>query len=246
MSRFLKYATGALLAVVSSSVFAASGWFGDIGADVDFSTTGDTQTLSLITPPSSPVSNTYSANNAFNTALGGTAGLGYELDPWSLLQFAFSEDFTYVNYDAVGGIEYPLSNLINTGNTLAYTYNASSYVLLTDAKLLFGSWSLRPFAIGGVGVAWNELSNFSETLRTGTASSIPVPFADNTSSANLAYTVGGGLNYTISKNFGCALTYRYINAGNGELGTIPTQTTTARLQSGTLSANLIEVSLSFM
>ena len=240
MSRLIKLSAIALLGLAANSVFAAQGWFGDVGADVDFSTTGETQTLPLNTY----VSNTYVANNNFNTALGGTAGFGYELDPWSLLQFAFSEDFTYVGYSAVGGTEYPASNLNNAGNTLAYTYNASSYVLLTDAKLYFGHWAVRPFANGGVGVAWNDLYDYAETLLTGSSSPV-APFANNMNSADFAYTVGGGLNYTINNNFGCALGYRYVNAGHGQLGTMSAQTTNAHLQSGTLSANLIELSLSF-
>jgi opacity protein-like surface antigen len=108
---------------------------------------------------------------------------------------------------------YAFGHYTNGGGTFLDTYDADikSWIFLANAFIDLGTWNcFTPFVGGGIGVAYNTLTNFSDVnpslagYGTGT----------NSSEWHLAWALYAGVSYEVTKNFSMDLTYRYLSYGS--------------------------------
>ena len=139
-------------------------------------------------------------------------------------------------FGTLKGIEYPFAN-DGSYDTLNYQFMAKSNALMAESRLIYtqnNDW--QPFALLGMGGAWNRLSHYVEvpTQSAGSAAPIPIQFSNKTTTS-LAYEVGFGVQHSFFNDethhvrYTGSVDYRYMQFGQGQLGSIPTQTSNDRL-----------------
>lgn len=196
----------------------AGGWYlrGDVGA-------------SVYTSPK------YSANdgltnNFFNESQSGGffagVGVGYQFN--SFLRADVTGEFrssdlrfaSNFNVGAPGTGQYAKVFNLSNGH-----YNAG--VVLANGYFDLGTWyGITPFVGGGVGVAFNTFSGWTdsgainefEPFITNIPTS-PGLFKTRTTES-LAWALHGGLAYDVTPNFKVELAYRYLNMGQAKTGVL--------------------------
>src|SRR4029077_7031203 len=94
----------------------------------------------------------------------------------------------------------------------AYTGSVRSVVVLANGYIDLGTWNcLTPFIGAGVGVAFNQLSDFVDT---GFAASGGSGIGTNPTETHLAWALHAGVSYAVTQNFSVELAYRYLNYGS--------------------------------
>lgn len=155
----------------------------------------------------------------------------------------------YVDYGKIKGTEYPF---INDGlyDTLNYQFRAQSLVLMVEPRLIYTKFLWQPYALVGMGVAWNHLYNYNESpsVPAYSAAASPYPFSNRTE-ASFAYSFALGIQRQIFNNsfkpllYFVSVEYRYMNNGKGELGASSAQTTSDRIHITNLATQAILLSL---
>lgn len=135
--------------------------------------------------------------------------------------------------------------------SLHYHFHIQSFPLFLETRFSFTNRDWVPYLIGGVGVAWNNLYGFSESLisiadPTGPLATNPLQSKRQTA---FAYEVGIGIQhllYTDVKNQMCyrlGLEYRYFNNGFGRFNPGQNQLNKDTLYIRSIDANAVLVSL---
>jgi hypothetical protein len=146
-----------------------------------------------------------------------------------------------MNFGNVKGIEYPFINN-DIYDTLNYQFYAQSSAAMVETRVLYSNYSWQPYAIVGVGAAWNRLSDYNEVPTDPALSAAPVSptFGNHTTSA-FAYEAGIGVQRVLYEDvnnnvrYTGSLDYRYVNFGKAQLGTMPSETTNQVIQVNNLS-----------
>ncbi len=191
----------------------------------------------------------YTANEG--TQSGPFVGIGaeYVLDHLTSMPFALGLGVSayYIDLGNISGTENPWVTPGLT-DTLDYSMQASSVALMFEPRLTYTAYHLQPYILGGIGCAWNSLSNFTETTPPGGGAAASNPYGNNTESS-FAYEVGAGVQYPLvanqSSGFILRFEYRYLNLGRSELGGSSGQTTNQRLTSNNISTNVVDFGLSY-
>ncbi len=95
----------------------------------------------------------------------------------------------------------------------------SSFVLMANAYADLGTWhGITPFIGAGVGIAHHRVNGFHDVGfgRFGGG----FGYAGDESNTSLAWALHAGLGYHVSQNLKLELSYRYLNMGKAETGTI--------------------------
>jgi hypothetical protein len=155
----------------------------------------------------------------------------------------------YADLGKIQGTEYPF---INDGifDSLDYKFRAQSWSVLAESRLAYTQYDWQPYALAGVGAAWNHLYSYDETptIPSESAQASPYPFANHTSAA-FAYEFGVGIQKQLysdlTQHIQCflALDYRYMNSGQGNLGSSTAQTTHDRIHVSNLQMQALLLSL---
>ncbi len=247
LSRRLPTPLAALIALIlTNNASYANGWYGSLSAGMGATANGVTQNLSLLTTPAPGVINSYAGNRQATFAGFAGVGAGYQFTINKNIDLDLGLQADYISYDELSGVVSPLVNATSNFDTLNYTLNAESFLLLSQARVLW-HWkpNWQPYFSMALGSAWNRLSDYSETAPSGsTALPTTSPFANNTH-CDFAYGFGLGFKHPISTHTNIEMGYRFYSAGEGKLGTSSAQNTSDTLRSGTLSAHLVVISLSF-
>lgn len=177
-------------------------------------------------------------------------GIGYDLPPtFSFYQLSFNIAGYFIDLGSIHGIEYPF---INSGvfDTLNYQFNVKSQTIMFEPCLLYSRTEWQPFALIGIGVAWNKLSKFQETPTNPALSAAAVsPGFSPQTTQQFAYEFGIGLQRQLWKDnlhqrqLMGAIGYRYFGLGQGSLGAMPMQTSNQRLGSDPLFTQALLLSL---
>jgi opacity protein-like surface antigen len=153
-----------------------------------------------------------------------------------------------INFGNVKGTEYPFANA-GAFDTLNYKFKAQSNALLLESRLFYTGYSWQPFALVGIGSAWNRLSNYSEIPTDSSGSAVPLPpFSSHTENA-VAYELGIGVQRQFFEDvvnkvrYAVSLDYRYLNFGKGQLGSSSVQTTGDHLHIDNLYTQGVMLSL---
>ena len=135
----------------------------------------------------------------------------------------------YAHLGNVKGTEFPFAN-DGSFDTLNYQFNIKTTTLLAESRLYSTYFDWQPYALVGLGAAWNEASNYSEVPSNPALGGAPAPqvFSNHTT-ANFAYEFGVGVQHQVAQDcvnhirYFAALDYRYLNLGKAQLGSFPAQ-----------------------
>ena len=154
-------------------------------------------------------------------------GIGYEVNNW--LRFDVTGEYrTKVVVKAVGSYT-ANCNTGGGGGTCFDYYDAdhSAAVFLANAYVDLGTWwCLTPYIGGGVGAAYNTISDITDTGYIGTSGTTGFGLAFNDASAwTFAWDVTAGLTYNVSNNFKVDFNWRYLSLGSPQSAVVACQNT---------------------
>jgi opacity protein-like surface antigen len=137
------------------------------------------------------------------------AGVGYELNNW--LRFDVTGE--YRNKAAVNFF----GTYHQSGGTFGDQYQGSvrSVVFLANGYIDLGTWDcLTPFIGAGVGGAWNQFADLTDTSIATFSGGAGSGIGRNSSSVSFAWALHAGISYAVTQNFSVELAYRYLNYGS--------------------------------
>jgi opacity protein-like surface antigen len=200
-------------------VAVTSGWYlrGFVGASNEF--------LSEVTHPIQLMAPQFSHVDwgGFDAAPFGGGGFGYQWNNWLRVD-ATLEYRGKANFHAMDRFFNPFTGIAGTFNTDVYTASKSELVGLVNVFLDLGTWwCVTPFIGAGAGFAKIKIDHFVDINPMAGGGG----FADSGTKTNFAWALQAGVAYKVNPNFAVELSYRYLNVGNGETGTLlnmdPTQ-----------------------
>ncbi len=184
----------------------------------------------------------------------GGIGIGYAFYPTdsdgnSHAKIVLGLSSYYLSLGKVKGINTLFQGDSGAG-TLNYQFNAQSIAVFGTTRFVLTDYSWEPFLLAGVGSAWNELDNYSESIVTNPSPTPPSMMSAHTDNA-FAYQLGIGVQHQIYLNTednvscGLALSYNYFNLGSSKLGPYPPvlQTSTNRLGINDMTAHSLLFSI---
>lgn len=218
--------------------------------------------LSVDTPPWDAANEGYGGNLSHSVLY--TAGLGYVFCPLvsSDIEVTYRPSFTYNKFQtAVAGAsnpgvlgaktrEFDLSDTSIMGNVFLNGEGANLFACLNRCTIL------QPFIGGGIGVAYNHLSNFhsvlEETSSLGPGSSNVASIMNANTNTAFAWQLMAGAELLNRHKWGIDVGYRYFDGGrfksNNYLVDVPggsTTPVTITPWSGRLTANEVFANLKY-
>ena len=154
----------------------------------------------------------------------------------------FGSELSYLQNDNLSGTIRPATNLAPNVPLLRYHFRLDSAAVLVKTKIvkenMLKSWG--GYLKVGLGVSYNHLSNYHETIVPGSGSApMLAPFASN-NNFDLAFSAGFGFSKEIKKGK-VEVGYRYLNNGRGRLGTTSVQTSSQTIKTGMIGSHMVEV-----
>src|SRR6266702_5943455 len=105
----------------------------------------------------------------------------------------------------------------STRSIAQYTASKSELVGLVNAYLDLGTWwCFTPFIGAGAGVAKIKIDHFRDVNVIAAGGG----WADTGTQTNFAWALHAGAAYKVNPNFAVELSYRYLNVGNAQSGTL--------------------------
>lgn len=127
-----------------------------------------------------------------------------------------------------------------------YQFNTTSNVLLASAKMnVYKINRLSPYISGGIGGAFNRLSNYQEIALPGVTPRISPAFASNTSN-QFAYNAGAGLDLQLLPSLLVSVGYLYQHIGDATSGPGKRTWSNTSLNLGSLAQNEVVASVSYL
>ncbi|WP_028389420.1 outer membrane protein [Legionella fairfieldensis] len=154
-----------------------------------------------------------------------------------------------IHLGKVQGKEYPF---INDGvyDALDYSFHVKNHLLMLESRLSYVFYNWQPFALIGIGKAWNRLEHYNEIAADPSSSATPLtPGFGNHTHQDFAYELGLGVQHPLFEDklrkmtYTASLGYRYFNLGQGKSGALPEQTSTDRLSIKNLYTQCIVFSI---
>ncbi|HML07430.1 MAG TPA: outer membrane beta-barrel protein [Xanthobacteraceae bacterium] len=204
-------------------VVEASGWYlrGDVGIGVQ-----TFQEFDLAPASSLPATWTINQTDIQDTTILGF-GIGYELNSW--LRFDVTGEYrTKAGFDALGSYTGATCNGGGGGICFdRYSGNYSAAVFMANAYIDLGTWwCLTPYIGGGVGAAYDRITDVTDLGIIGTSGTTGFGYTySDSASWNLAWNAQAGLTYNVSNNFKIDFNWRYLNMGSPQSANIYCQNT---------------------
>ena len=237
--------TIAALSILSSLSYAKTVDFNLYGG-LSFANLSNNSTLRI----NEDVTNRYRANSRTRTDPLFGIGIGHTFEkifqkPWDI---SLGLSSYYLDLENVTGVEYPF---VNAGmfDTLNYKFRVQSASLLVEPRLIYSRCDWQPYFIGGIGVAWNILNDYSERASNAALSAAPGPFFGSNTQAAFAYEVGAGVQHQFFHDqktgidYSASLDYRYMNFGKGQLQNFEGMTASNHLGVSTIDTQAVVLSL---
>ena len=219
------------------SLFGGAGW----------TKSGETTDVTLEPPITT---NRYEASTAAPAApiVGLSTGYVWRSLGRLALNLSLGLESQYTRVLSAAGTVRPLFFINPNFDTLNFRYAVSSVPLLVVSTLQFPGERWIPYIIGGIGFAWNKTSNYYEEPSDPNNSALPMrsPFTPR-GLIEFAYTVGGGLSYSLSALASIALEYRYTNYGDAQFNPPSQEPNATRFSLGQVASNalLLRFSMGF-
>lgn len=154
-----------------------------------------------------------------HTSIGDTpffmAGIGYELNNW--LRFDVTGEYRSKAAVNFFGTYHQLAGTPPTLGTFGDQYQGflRSAVFLANAYVDLGTWDcLTPFIGVGIGGAWNQFADLTDTSIATATGGAGSGIGRNSSQFNFAWALHAGLAYNVTRSFTVELAYRYLNYGS--------------------------------
>lgn len=237
-----------LVSSISAQAGMASSmdWHHYVSIGMGSTYTDHSQDLQMHTSPSPGLVNRY--NNHTWSHFTAQLAFGSELPIYKVNETSdiwLGLEGSYLRTDGAPGDVLPAVNIGSNFDRLNFGYDIESYLLMAKAKLkrasVYKAWG--GYLDGSIGVAANRLSNYIETIPSGsTAAPMISPFGSNTRSS-LAYGVGLGFTHSVGTHSELSIGYRYVNSGRAGLSTTSVQSTTQTLKSSLLGHHLLELTV---
>ena len=166
------------------------------------------------------------------------------------LRLAVSINLYRVDYHNVTGVVQPAYNIATDFDQLNYSYSIDpTYAGLIQGRLNWQTqWKnikFSPYVMFGAGLAYNQVSSYSETAPAGsTASPTLNPFKDN-SSMHAAVTIGIGISHTFKNQNTLGIGYQYFYANRAYFAIANNQTTQTEFKSPVLQGNYMTIDYTF-
>ncbi len=200
-----------------------SGWYlrGDVGVGVQTFSSFDLQPPANV--PASWMVNQQAIQDT--TTLG--FGVGYDVNSW--LRFDVTGEYRTASiFKALGSYDQGSCTVSGVTGTCFdnYSGNFSAAVFMANAYLDLGTWwCLTPYIGGGVGAAYDRVTNVDDIgpLPPGTVG-FGYAATDN-STWNFAWNAQAGLTFNVTDNLKIDFNYRYLNMGSPLSGNIVCQNT---------------------
>lgn len=199
---------------VTATSIAKTRWIAGVNLGGAIAQPGKSETL--VTQPGK--SNNYVNNTSLQTKLlaGAFVGLDFPVSPKLNYQLTLAYN-QILPYSVNGQLEQFSDKSFTNFN---YDYKIQSQQLFLDSKLVLNATHrIHPYALIGLGTAFNKASAFTATSIDGTDVN-PGIFADH-STTNFAYTLGLGVDVDVSKHVRVGGGYRFANLGKTNLGAAP-------------------------
>ncbi len=198
--------------VYAAPVAVVGGWYlrGYIGASNEY--------LKEITHPDFLTAQQFGFidKGGFDAAPFGGGGIGYQWNNWFRVD-ATLEYRGFANFHALDRFFNPYQFSGPTFNTNQYTASKSELVGLVNVFLDLGTWwCITPFIGAGAGFAQVKIDHFRDVNVIAAGGG----WADTGTKTNFAWALQAGLAYKVNPNFAVELSYRYLNVGNAESGTL--------------------------
>lgn len=182
--------------------------------------------------------NTYEASNSWHARETGLFGLGLRTYRQHDIEMNTSLRFLPVMEMSTQGEVLQLYS--SDFRNLAYTYDITSNFLLVDHIVTWTKYRFKPGFLVGLGGVSNETSHYSETaLNPNAAPSLDHFTAEN--QLQFAYELGAVLDYTYNPVLTIECSYRYLNAGHGQLGLSSLQNTSYHLSTGLIDYHTFSI-----
>ncbi len=196
--------------------------------------------------------NSYAADESVKTRTFYGLGAEYDFDHLSAqpITFGLGLSLYYMNPRNINGIETPGVNiLLPPQDTLSYKIQTKNITVLLEPKLVYTAFDVQPYVLGGLGYAWNTLTNFSEGRVPGSLAAPSTSPYSNHTQTKFAYEAGLGLQYALKeyKNNQAILLhleYRYLNLGQSRLGSAFAQTTNQHITMNNTN-NIVDCGVTF-
>lgn len=215
-----------------------TGWIGGEKANVN-----DNLSINNGSNFTSPNNIDIYTTNAGSSLVLGLEG-GYQLTSFRLPGLSLGVRYSHYFNPTIDGqvIQYSLPAFTNYN----YQFHLESDVLLATAKMNFlNEKTLTPFIRGGLGVSWNNASQYSEVALPNVTPRISPSFGNHTQS-DFAYQLGAGLDWRVKPQWLISLGYEYSHLGNFSLGNGSLNWSNESLSSGTLSNNAAVLGLTYL
>ncbi len=215
-------------------------WQLDIHEDIGFVPPSvDTQQITLATD----LVNAYKPHHEIRLIMGAGASFNYNIDIKTIshLVLGLRGEAFMAPKRVTKGIVQPLVNAGNNFDTLNYTYKMNNYLLLSNAQWIWGSLGdTHPYFNMGIGVVWNQLTDYTETAPPGSTAAPAVNTFRSYTQAQLAYGFGIGLDHQ-----GVQLGYQMMALGKARLDTTRVQSTSDHIKTNNLYVHLLELTFCF-
>ncbi|MDF1759854.1 MAG: hypothetical protein P1U40_04905 [Coxiellaceae bacterium] len=196
------------------------------------------------------IDNRYVSNQGseFSYLLGIGAGVYKPL--CKKLTLAVSVNIYRVDFHDVSGVVQPAYNIATDFDQLNYSYSVDpTYAGLIQGRLNWqAQWKsvkFSPYVMFGAGLAYNQVSNYSETAPTDSSASPTLnPFKDN-GSMHAAVTVGIGISHTFNNQNTLGVGYQYFYANHAYFAIANNQTTPTEFKSPVLQGNYLTIDYTF-
>lgn len=214
----------------STSVFAS------INIEADWIQTGNSQTLSLI----SPFTNFYHGHSDYKASGGLGVGLGVEekISDVLSLQLGAAAYFNTSVKNQGQVEEFSLPEFTNFN----YNYQIQSSRVVATTKILSTFKSIvHPYVSGEIGGGFNRSYEYNETPLN--LESVPMtPFQDK-SKSSLAWSVGTGIEVDVHSHLRLGAGYQFADLGQALLGPSPAQCSSQALGSTHLYSHQLRIQL---
>jgi opacity protein-like surface antigen len=176
-----------------------------------------------------------------------TLGLGQRFENASQWLPAYSLGLYYQHFFATN-----MGNQITQYTAPSFTNYQYNWDLSSDALLIGGKlnilrfWRLLPYVTASVGCAFNKSSGYSESALPGLTDTRVSPGYQAKTLMQLAYNLGAGFDFQLTKSFMLAAEYQFQNLGNTSLGHGSGTWSNESLNLGRYRANTALVSLTYL
>ncbi|MFT4058836.1 MAG: hypothetical protein QM652_04725 [Legionella sp.] len=183
------------------------------------------------------LTNAYQTNTQTNWQGFWAIGANHTFEnPWfSFYQLSLGVSGYFFQLGQVKGTEFPF---INEGlfDTLNYNFHAKSSSLMVEAKAIYSQYTLKPYALVGIGPSWNRFYAYDETPTDLSLSAAPAARFNNHTQQTFSYELGIGFQYLLWDDkqrhvqYHASAGYQYFNLDKGALSRSLAQTSQDHLK----------------